>query len=321
MATIFVTRRIPEAGITLLEHAGHDVRVYPNDHIIAREELLEGVKGVDAVLTMLTEKIDRQFFDAAGTGLKIVANYAVGYDNVDLKEATQRGVVITNTPGVLTATVAEHTFALMLAISHRVVEGDRYFRAGRYKGWEPMLLLGNDIRGKTLGIVGLGRIGAEVATCAVRGFGMNVIYYDVTPNTGFEKEVGAIYKETIEELLPLADYVSIHVPLLPATRHLINAERLRLMRPSAYLINTSRGPVIDEAALVAALAQGTIRGAALDVFEHEPEPAPGLTALDNAILTPHIASATEEARARMAELAATNIIAVLAGSKAPNVVT
>ncbi|MDZ4295944.1 MAG: D-glycerate dehydrogenase [Patescibacteria group bacterium] len=317
---VFVTRQIPEAGTALLKEAGHEVRVYPKGEIISREELLEGVKGVDAVLAMLTEKIDAELLDAAGAQLKIVADYAVGYDNVDLEAARSRGVAITNTPDVLTATVAEYTFALVLALSHRVVQGDRFFRAGTYKGWEPMLLLGNDIQGKTLGIVGLGRIGMQLAQYAAGSFGMNVRYYDVRRNEEFERDCGARFHATLEELMPHADYVSIHVPLNPSTRHIINAVRLKLMKRSAYLINTSRGPVVDEAALVAALTDGTIRGAALDVFEHEPTPTPGLTALENVIVTPHIASATEETRAKMAELAARNIIEVLAGRPAPNAV-
>lgn len=312
MVSIFVTRKIPEAGITMLREAGHDVRVYPKDQIISREELLESVKGVDAILCMLTEKIDAEVLDAAGPQLKIVANMAVGYDNINLEAAKSRGVVVTNTPGVLTDTVAEHTFALMLALTHRIVEADKFFRAGEYKGWEPMSLLGNDLKGKTLGIVGLGRIGSQVAHMAVKGFDMRVLYYDVKPNIDFEKEYGAEYRDSIEKLLPDADYVSIHVPLLPETRHLINAERLRLMKKTAYCINTSRGPIVDETALVEALKNGIIKGAALDVFENEPEPAPGLVELENVILTPHIASATEETRTKMAELAAKNIVAVLA---------
>ncbi|MEK7090583.1 MAG: D-glycerate dehydrogenase, partial [Patescibacteria group bacterium] len=259
-------------------------------------------------------------FDAAGPQCKIFANYAVGYDNVDIKAAADRNILITNTPGVLTNTVAEHAFALMLGLAHRICESDRFTRAGKYVGWAPMLLLGNDLSGKTIGIVGLGRIGSRVAHHAVSGFDAKVIYHDVKRNEDFEKEFGASYKEQIDDLLREADFVSIHVPLLDSTRHLINAERLRMMKPSAYLVNTSRGPIVDEAALVEALKANIIRGAALDVFENEPAFAPGLTDLENVILTPHTASATEETRQAMSELAARNIISALAGNEPPNLV-
>jgi len=228
--------------------------------------------------------------------------------------------MVTNTPGVLTDTVAEHTFTLMLAIAHRVAEADRFIRAGKYKGWEPLLLLGTDLSRKTIGIVGLGRIGSRVAHHAVKGFDARVIYHDVKQNPNFEKEFGAEYKEKIGDLLKEADLVSLHVPLLESTRHLINADRLRLMKPTAYLINTSRGPVVDEQALAEALKNRTIRGAALDVYENEPTLAPGLAELENVILTPHIASATEETRQAMSELAAENIIATLEGRTPPNVI-
>jgi glyoxylate reductase len=318
MASVFVTRQAPESGLDILRSAGHEVRVYPEDRIITRGELVGGVKGIDALFCMLTERVDADLLDAAGPQLKIVANMAVGYDNIDLKAARERGVVVTNTPGALTNAVAEHAFGLMLALAHRIVEADAFFRAGKYKGWEPMLLLGHGLRGKTLGIVGLGRIGHRVAHHAARGFDMKVIYYDLQQSTEFEETYQAVYKPRVEDVLREADYVSLHVPLTPDTRHLINAERLKLMKPTAYLINTARGPVVDEPALVRALKTGVIKGAALDVFENEPAAAPGLTDLDNVVFTPHIASATEEARAQMAVMAAQNIIAVLAGKEAPN---
>lgn len=309
---VFITRQIPETGPQLLKDAGYDVVVAPQDAVISREALLQGVSGVDALLPLLTDKIDAQAMDAAGKQLKIIANYAVGFDNIDVKAAQERGIIVTNTPDVLSETVAEHTFALMLALAHRIPESDRFTRAGKYKGWEPMLLLGRDLSHKTLGVLGLGRIGSLVARHAVRGFEMNVLYYDIKPNPDFEKEYGAKFV-TVEELLQYADFVSIHVPLLPATRHLMNAERFKMMKPEAYLVNTSRGPVVDEAALVEALRQGMIAGAALDVFENEPKLAAGLTDLENVILTPHTASATIETRSKMAELVAKNIIAVLSG--------
>lgn len=312
---IFVTREIPEIGIKMLKDKGYDVSVYAEDKVIPREELLSSVKGCDAILSLLTDKIDAGVFDAAGPQLKVVANYAVGFNNIDIEEAKKRELIVTNTPGVLTDTVAEHTFGLLLSIAQRVTEGDRYVRAGKFVGWEPMLLLGNDISRKTLGVLGLGRIGSRVAHHAARGFEMKIIYYDVKRDEQFEKEYGAEFRATPEELLKEADFVSIHVPLLDSTKHLINAERLAMMKPTAYLVNTSRGPVIDEKALVEALKNKVIRGAALDVFENEPALAPGLSELDNAVLTPHAASATEETRGEMAKLAAKNIIEVLEGGK------
>ena len=322
MAKIFVTRLIPEAGINALKEKGYEVVVSAHDRVLTKEELTAALRGqnYDAVLCLLTDKIDGEVLDGAGKQVKIFANYAVGFDNIDLKAAEERGMMITNTPGVLTNTVAEHTFALMLAIAHRIAEADRFTRAGKYEGWAPMLLLGNDVSGKTIGVVGLGRIGSRVAHHAVKGFGAKVIYHDIKRNEDFEKEFKAVYKEKLEDLLKEADFISIHVPLLDATRHLINAERLKLMKSSAYLINTSRGPIVDEVALVEALKNKTIRGAAIDVFENEPRIASGLAGLENVILTPHIASATEETRSAMAELAAQNIIAALEGKAPPNLV-
>ena len=290
------------------------------DRPAAKEEMLGGVNGADALLSTLTDKIDAEIMDAGLPTLKIIANFAVGFDNVDLEAAKQRNILVSNTPGVLTNTVAEHTFALMLAIAHRISEGDRFSRAGLYKAWGPQLLLGTDISGKVLGIVGLGRIGSKVAEHAVRGFGMKVLYTDVKPSPEFEKEYGAVFVEKLEELLPQCDFVSIHVPLLDSTRHLFNEERLKMMEPTAYLINTSRGAVIDEKALAEALAGGVIKGAAIDVFEFEPAIAPELKQLENVIITPHIASATEETRNKMAELAALNIIEALEGRTPPNLI-
>ncbi len=312
---IFVTRKIPNAGIEKLEEKGYKVTVSAEDRVLAKEEIIEQAQGVDALLCLLTDKIDGEVMDGIGKQLKIIANYAVGFDNVDVQAAQERGIMVTNTPGVLTDTVAEHTFALMLAIAHRIAEGDRLVRADKYHGWAPMMLLGNDLSEKTLGIVGLGRIGSRVAYHAVKGFDMKALYYDVKQDSQFEAEYGAVYIADIDELLPQCDFVSIHVPLLPATTHLFNMDRLRKMKPTAYLVNTSRGPIIDEAALVEALKTEVIRGAALDVYEHEPELTAGLSELENVILTPHTASATEETRSKMSELAADNIIAVLEGKE------
>ncbi len=322
MPKIFVTRPIPEVGIKILKDKGYDVVVNEaaEDRAAAKEELLEGIKGANAVLSVLTDKISADVIDAGLPTLKIVANYAVGFDNIDIEAAKQKNIMITNTPDVLTNTVAEHTFALMLSIAHRISEADRFSRAGNYKAWGPNLLLGTDISGKTLGIVGLGRIGSRVAHHSVKGFGMKVLYTDQKQNFEFEKEYGAQFVEKLEDLLPKCDFVSIHVPLLDSTLHLINEERLGLMKTSAYLINTSRGPIIDEKALARALREKWIKGAALDVFEFEPDITPALTELDNVILTPHIASATEETRNKMAEMAAQNIIEALEGRIPPNLI-
>ena len=321
MSSIYITRKIPDSGPVLLREKGYEVDVSPKDGVLTKEELVAALeaKPYDAVLCLLTDKIDGEIFDAAPAA-KIFANYAVGFDNIDIGEAKKRGVFVTNTPDVLTNTVAEHTFALLLAAAHRIAEGDAFTRAGRYEGWAPELLLGTDVSRKTLGILGLGRIGSRVAEHAVKGFGMSVLYYDVKRNEDFEKEYGAVFKEHPEEVLREADFVSVHVPLLDSTRHLINKERLSLMKKGAILVNTSRGPVIDEAALVNALKNKTIRAAALDVFENEPVLAPGLAELSNVVLTPHLASATEETRGAMSRLAAENIIAALEGMAPQNVI-
>ncbi len=317
---VFVTRPIPSVGIKMLRDKGYEVEVNEaaKDRAATAEELIAGAKGADAILAVLTDKITTEVMDAGLPTLKIIANFAVGFDNVDMDAAKQKNIMITNTPGVLTETVAEHTFALMLAIAHRIPEADRFVRAGKFTAWGPELFLGTDLCHKTLGILGLGRIGSRCTLHAAKGFEMRVLYYDPKPNPDFEKEFGAIYVPSIDELLPQCDFVSIHVPLTDSTRHLINEERLKKMQPYAYLINTSRGPIVDEKALAQALKNGVIRGAALDVFEFEPEVTPELKELDNVVLTPHIASATIGTRSRMAELAATNIIEALEGRTPPN---
>lgn len=321
MKKIFVTRKIPESGIEKLKEAGHEVIVSEKDGVLTREELLGALahNNPDAVLSLLTDTIDAEIYDAAPNA-KIFANYAVGYNNIDVQAAKERGVTITNTPGVLTDSVAEYAMSMICTVSKRIAEGDRFTRAGKYDGWGPLLLLGNDLKGKTLGILGAGRIGTRVAEIAHKGFGMNVVYYDIKENEYIEKDANATFYGTPEEVLAIADVVSVHVPLLDSTRHLINAERLAIMKKSAVLVNTSRGPVIDEEALVEALRKKTIRRAALDVFEDEPALAPGLTELENVLLTPHTASATEETRGAMSDIAAQNIIAALAGETPPNVV-
>jgi len=319
---VFVTRKIPESGIELLKNAGHEVVVSDKDGVLTKGELIAELKKdtYDAILCLLTDTVDAEVFDAA-LQAKIFANYAVGFNNIDVEEAKKRGIMVTNTPGVLTDTVAEHTIALMLSITSRISEGDRLVRAGEYDGWAPLMLLGTDLKDKTLGVLGLGRIGSRVAHIASRGLGMKIAYYDISRDEAFEKEYGATFLATPEELLKVADVVSVHVPLLDSTHHLINKERLEMMKKSAYLINSSRGPVIDEKALVEALKGGVIRGVALDVFENEPLLAPGLSELENVVLTPHIASATDETRGKMAEIAAQSIIDFLSGKTPQNIVT
>jgi len=315
MAKVFVTYQIPESGPDLLRQTGHEVVVRQDESLVSKEELSAALKEYDAILPLLTDKIGTDEINQAGDQLKVIANYAVGYDNIDAQAAAQKGIVVTNTPDVLTDAVAEHTISLLAAIAQRLVEADKFTRAGKYKGWRPMLLLGTELKDKTLGIVGLGRIGIEVAQRAQKGFSMKIAYNDIKQNEQFEKDYEATYYENIDDLITSVDALSLHVPLLDSTRHLINADRLKAFKKTALLVNTSRGPVIDEQALVEALRDGEIRGAALDVFENEPALAPGLADLDNVILTPHIASATHETRSAMSELAAKNIIAVLAGEK------
>lgn len=314
---IFVTRRIPDAGLKALTAAGYKPIIYAEDEIIPRKTLLASVKGCDAILSLLTDQIDDEVFTAAGSNLKIVANYAVGFDNVDLPAAAKRGIIVTNTPAPeVTETVAEHAFALIIGLAHRLVENDAFARAKKYHGWSPTRMLGTDVYGKTLGIVGLGRIGQALAQRAVKGFGMKCVYHSHKRNREFEQEFNARFL-SLEDLLQQADFVSLHVPLLPETRHLISTAEFSLMKKTAYLINTARGPIVDEKALLRVLRTGRIAGAGIDVFECEPNIDCDLTdklelkSFPNVILTPHAASATIEARQAMSKLAAENIIAVL----------
>lgn len=321
MAHIFVTRHIPDIGINMLRAAGHTVEISKKNGALTHAELLGALKAYpyDAVACLLTDSINKEVFDAVPTA-KIFANYAVGYDNISLADAKEAGVTITNTPGVLTDSVAEFALSLILAVAKRIPEADAYTRKGLYDGWAPELFLGIDLKGKTLGILGAGRIGYEVAVRAHHGLGMQIVYNDVQKSAVLEKETGAVYYTKTEEVLKNADVVSIHVPLLPSTTHLINADRLKLMKQGAILINTSRGPVIDEQALANALKARTIRGAGLDVFEMEPEIVKELMSLQNAVITPHIASATEETRNKMSAIVAENINDFLAGEIPNNVV-
>jgi len=307
---ILVTREIPDAGIRLLE--GFDVTVL-SESPPERGELLEAVRGAAGILPTVTEKIDAEVIGAAGDGLKVIANMAVGYDNIDVEAATERGVVVTNTPDVLNETTADTAFMLLLAAARSLGEAERLLRSGGWDAWGPMQLTGPDVWGKKLGIVGFGRIGQALARRA-RGFDMEVLYHDQHRNEGAERGLGARYLE-IDELLRTSDFVSIHTPLTPETRHLIGQGELDLMQPTAVLVNSSRGPVVDEAALADALEEGTIFAAGLDVYEEEPEVNPKLLELENVVLAPHIGSASIETRDKMAELAAENLVAVLRGEE------
>ncbi|MFH1392647.1 MAG: D-glycerate dehydrogenase [bacterium] len=295
---IFIFHKIPEIGLKMLEK---------------KFEFSKKLENSDAILCLLTNKIDAEVMDKAGKQLKIISNYAVGYNNIDINAAKKRSIMVTNTPGVLTNTVAEHTVGLICAIAQRIPEADKFTRAGKFKGWQPMLLLGTDLFSKTLGIIGLGRIGQRVAEIAQKGFAMKIIYYDKFRNNKYKFA-------PIKKILKKADFISLHVPLLPSTKHLVSKKELKLMKKTAYLINTSRGPVIDEKALTEALKNKQIAGAALDVFEQEPKLASGLVKLNNVILTPHIASASIETREKMAVIAAQNIIDALEGKKLENLV-
>jgi glyoxylate reductase len=293
-----------------------EVDLWDGDGAMPRDQLLRRIGGNVGAITLLTEKVDGELLDAAGPQLVIVANYAVGFDNIDVDECTKRGVLATNTPDVLTETTADTAWALLMAAGRRIAEGDRFLRSGTPWIWGPEMLLGTDVHGKVLGVVGFGRIGQSVARRA-KGFGMSVRYYDVfRPSSDVERQLNAEYRE-LDELLAEADFVSIHVALTPETTHLFGPEQFRRMKPTAVLVNTSRGPVIDEAALVDALRADELFAAGLDVFEREPEVHPGLRELDNATVIPHLGSATVETRDAMGFLAIENVTAALEGRRPP----
>jgi glyoxylate reductase len=307
---VLVTRGIPEAGLSVLDP--FDVRVL-HERPPERDELLEAVSGASGVLSTATETMDGEVMDAAGENLRIIANMAVGYDNVDVEAAGERGVVVTNTPGVLDETTADVAFMLLLAAARRLGEGERLLRAGKWEWWGPKQLMGRDVWGKRLGIIGFGRIGQALARRA-KGFGMDILYHNRSRREETEQELGARYLE-LDDLLKTADFISIHTPLTPETTHLIGAQELRKMKPQAVLVNTSRGPVVDEAALADALADRRIFAAGLDVYEEEPTVHPKLLELETVVLAPHIGSASVETRDKMAALAAENIVAVLSGEE------
>jgi glyoxylate reductase len=307
---VLVTREIPAAGLQPLE--AFDVTVL-SEAPPEREDLLEAVRGAEGVLSTVTEKIDHEFMDTAGDGLKVVANMAVGYDNVDVEAANERGIIVTNTPSVLDETTADVAFMLLLAAARRLGESERVLRAGKWEWWGPKLFMGPDVWGKKLAIIGLGRIGQAVARRA-KGFGMEILYHNRSRNDEAEEELDARFLG-LEELLETADFVSVHTPLTNQTHHLIGAPELGKMKSEAVLVNTSRGPVVDEAALADALADHRIFAAGLDVYEEEPKVHPKLLELENVVLAPHIGSGSIETRDKMATLAAENLAAVLRGEE------
>lgn len=319
MAKILVTRKIPGDHVDKLKAAGHEVIMSEYNRALTGEELVEKVKGVDAILSLLNDRIDGDLVDAAGPQLKIVSNYAVGFDNIDVKSLTERGVVVTNTPcDEVNESVAEHSWALMLALARRIIEADEATRKGGYKGWEPDIFLGTNVIGKTLGIVGLGRIGSMVARRA-KGYNMTILYNKREPDKQAEEELGVKFV-TLDELYKQSDFISLHVPLTDETRHMINKDSFSKMKRGVFLVNTARGPVIDERDLVEAVRSGILGGAALDVFDNEPNISPELLNEPNVITTPHIASATWEARNKMGEMAVASILSVLGGAKPQSLV-
>lgn len=314
---VFVSYAIPEKGILLLKEK-FDVEVYEGEEFLSKQEMMNKCKDADAIISQLRDPIDEEFINSL-TKTKIIANYAVGYNNIDVQAAIKKGIYVTHTPGVLTEATADIAFALILSVARKIVEADKFVREGKFVGWKPKLFLGYDLYGKTLGIIGMGRIGQAVARRAL-GFGMKIVYYNRNrlPEE-IEKEYNARYV-TIDELVQISDYISVHTPLTNETYHLLNKERISKMKPNAIVINTARGPVIDEQALYEALKDRKIAGAGFDVYENEPRLTPGLEKLDNVVLLPHIGSATYETRDKMSEMVALNIIEALEGRIPPNLV-
>jgi glyoxylate reductase len=316
---VFVTRSIPGTALDKLKNSGHEVTISDYDRPATAEELLEKGKGVDALLTLLTDKIDGEVIDAIGPQLKVVSNYAVGFDNINVPEATERGVVVANTPSdEVNEAVAEHSWALMLALARRVVEADEATRRGAYKGWEPGIFLGINMVGKTLGIVGLGNIGSMTARRA-KGWNMRVLYNKRSRDEEAERELGVEFAD-LDRLYAESDFISLHVPLTDETHHMINKNAFAKMKKGVILVNTARGPIVNEQDLVDALRDGKLRGAGLDVFDNEPNINPELIAMENVVTTPHIASATWEAREKMGYMAVDTILDVLSRVKPGNIV-
>lgn len=311
---VFVSRKLPEKGLEMI-HAAAEAEVWPEELPPSYEVLLEKVQGVEGLVCLLTDRIDANLMDSAGDQLKVISQMAVGYDNIEVAAATERGIPIGNTPGVLTDSTADFAFTLLMAAARRVVEGEYYVKAGKWKTWGPTLFMGQDIHGATLGLLGFGRIAQAVAARA-KGFGMRIIYYDHNPAV---KAMDGTESRSLEEVLAESDFVSLHVPLTEATKHMISERELKQMKSSAILINTARGPVVDPAALYAALKKGEIAYAALDVTEPEPiQMDDPLLTLSNCLIVPHIASSSLATRNKMATMAAANLEAGLKGERLPN---
>jgi glyoxylate reductase len=317
MMKVYVTRPVFDETIERLKR-DVDVEANPEDRILSKRELIEKLRDKDGALTLLTDAVDLEVLEAAPK-LKVVANFAVGFNNVAIEPATKLGVAVTNTPGVLTETTADFAWTLLMAAARRVVEGDKFARAGKFKSWGPKMFLGYDVYGKTLGLIGLGRIGQAVARRAA-GFSMRVVFYDSEPiPEQITKDLG-VTRLPLDEVLRISDFISLHVPLFPETHHLLNDRTFALMKPNCIVINTSRGPVVDEKALARAVKDRRIAGAGLDVFEREPDIEPALLEMENVVLAPHIASASHETRLKMCMMAADNLLAVLKGQRPPNLV-
>ena len=317
---VLLTQQIPRIAIDTLRQ--HDIEVdVLSVKKPTKQKIISALKktSYDGMLCLLTDRIDKEVIDSVGSQMTVIANYAVGFENIDIAYAKEKGIVVTNTPGVLSETVAEHTIALIFAVARRIVEADSFTRKGKFKGWEPELFLGRDLFGRTLGIIGAGRIGSRVAVLA-KGIGMDILYCDIARNEKLEKSTGARMCDSPEHLLRESDVVSLHLPSNKQTFHYINAVRLRLMKKHSILVNASRGAVVDEEALTKALENNEIFGAGLDVFEREPSISRLLRSLPNVVLTPHIASASFDTRSKMAKIAAQNVVAVLFGGTAPNAV-
>jgi glyoxylate reductase len=312
---VFLTRRIPEDGIRILKKENLEVEIFPEDRMPTKEEIIQGIKDADALISLLTDRIDREIIDSAPR-LKVIGNYAVGYNNIDVEYAKKKGIVVVNTPGVLTDATADLAFSLLLAAARRVVEGDRFVRDKKFRGWAPMLLLGKDVWGATIGIIGAGRIGQAVGRRA-KGFNMRILYWSRRRKKEFEEEVGAIFVP-LETLLRESDYITLHVPLTSETYHLLGEREFAMMKDGAILINTARGEVVDERAMIKALKSRKLFAAALDVFYGEPNVNPELLSLPNVVLTPHIGSATETTRRKMAEMVCEDVVRVLRGDEPVN---
>lgn len=316
---IFVSRDVPGSTLGKLKESGHEVKISEFDRPLNAEELLDRAKGVDGLMTLLTDKINGEVVDAIGPQLKVVSNYAVGFDNINVPELTERGIVVTNTPSdEVNQAVAEHAWALLIALARRVVEADESVKRGAYRGWEPAIFLGKSLKGKTLGIVGMGRIGSMAAKMA-KGFDMRVLYNKRSPDPELEKELGVEFAD-LDKLYSESDIISLHVPLTEETRHMINSDSISKMKKGVIIVNTARGPVINEQHLVDALRSGQVGGAGLDVFDAEPNVNPELISMENVVLTPHIASATWEARDKMCEMAVNSILDTFSDKQPSNII-